>query len=165
LVRILNHSTGVDSAVQCGRPFSAHSIRCPDPLPLPSSRSNHTHTQANSIFCSVLPAESQLSRLTNLRMQCVQGVTMPMHLNQTHQSKTTNQPAATDDSGYCPPAVYWGMIRYLSLAFMSTPRILRTRCGVPIKNNQPTNHTPSLPAYSTCLFSTCWIIVGLCLLG
>jgi hypothetical protein len=31
----------------------------------------------------------------------------------------------------------------LSLAFMSTPRILRTRCGVPVKNNQPTNQTSS----------------------
>jgi hypothetical protein len=31
-----------------------------------------------------------------------------------------------------------GTIRYMRSTFMSAPRILRTRCGVPVKNNQPT---------------------------
>jgi hypothetical protein len=52
--------------------------------------------------------------------------------------------AAADESGYCPPAVYWGTIRYLSLAFMSALRILPTRCGVPINHNQPTNYAHNI---------------------
>jgi hypothetical protein len=55
-------------------------------------------------------------------------------------------------------------------AFMSAPRILRTRCGVPVKNNQPTIHThhPTSTSSPRVLISSCAVnilSVNLALLG